>query len=371
MSTKKDKFSIKDHLFMEIALDLAKARDGLTGTNPSVGCVIVKDDEIISIGQTSLKGRPHAEYNAIKNCNVNLKGSRMYITLEPCNHYGVTPPCTNLIIKSNISEVVYSIKDIDKRVCGKTYKILSSKKIIVKTGLLKNKIKHFYNSYFYNREKKLPYVTGKIAISKNNLIFSKGSKKITNTLSDKFTHYLRYKNDSIMISYKTLNKDNPKLSCRLKKMKKFSPRRIVLDNKLDLNVKSYLFKTTNKDNTVIFYNEADKSNIIKFKKNKITLIKSNINNDKKFDIKVIMKKLYNLGCRTILVEGGNDLTNYLLKKRFFNEFYLFKSQKKLSKLVEYKEFDGLKILKQTYKNKLKLKTNFGKDTVILYKNKNV
>ena len=353
---------------MELALDLAKAREGHTGTNPSVGCVIVKDDEIVSIGQTSLNGRPHAESNAIKDCNVNLKGSKMYITLEPCSHYGETPPCTNSIIRSNISEVIYSIKDIDKRVCGKTYKILSSKKIRVKTGLLKNKIKHFYTSYFYNRKKKLPFVTGKIAISKNNLIYSKGNKKITNALSDKFTHYLRYKNDSIMISHKTLNKDNPKLNCRLKNFKKFSPRRIVLDNKLDLNVKSHLFKTANKNNTVIFYNEANKSRIFKFKKDKITLAKSNINNNKKFDFKIILKKLYNLGCRKILVEGGNDLTNYLLKKKLFNEFFLFKSPKKLSKLVEYKEFNGLKILKQSYKNKLKLKSNFGKDIVTLYRN---
>ena len=368
MSTKKDKFSLKDQLYMELALDLAKAREGRTGTNPSVGCVIVKDNEIISIGQTSLKGISHAEYNAIKDCNVNLRGSKMYITLEPCSHYGKTPPCTNSIIRSNISEVIYSIKDIDKRVYGKTYKILSSKKIKVKTGLLKNKIKNFYNSYFYNRKKKLPYVTGKIAISQNNLIYSKGNKRITNILSDKFTHLLRYKNDSIMISHKTLNKDNPKLNCRLKNLKNFSPKRIVLDNKLNSNIKSYLIKTVNKDNTVIFYNEANKSKIIRFTKNKIIPIKSIINNNKKFDIKVIMKKLYNLGCRKILVEGGNDLTNHFLKKKLFNEFYLFKSPKILSKLVEHKKFSGLKILEQTYKSKLKLKTNYGSDTITLYKN---
>ena len=368
MSTKKDKFSIKDQLYMKLALDLAKARDGHTGTNPSVGCVIVKDNEIISVGQTSLKGRPHAEFNAIKNCKKNLKGSKIYVTLEPCSHFGDTPPCTNLIIKAGINEVIYSIKDIDKRVCGKTNKILSSKKIKIKVGLLKNKIEQFYNSYFYNRKKKLPYMTGKIAISKNNLIYSKGNKRITNARSDNFTHYLRYKNDSIMISYKTLNKDNPKLNCRLKYLKKFSPKRIVLDNKLDFNVKSYLFKTANKDNTTVFYNEAIKSKINKFRRNKIDLVKSIINNDKKFNIKIIMKKLYILGFRKILVEGGNDLTNYLLKKKLFNEFYLFKSSKKLSKYVEYKEFNGLKILKQNYKNKLKLKSNFGKDTITLYKN---
>jgi diaminohydroxyphosphoribosylaminopyrimidine deaminase / 5-amino-6-(5-phosphoribosylamino)uracil reductase len=368
MSTKKDKFSFKDQFYMEIALDLAIAREGHTGTNPSVGCVIVKNDKIISIGQTSFSGRPHAEINAIKNCIESLKGSKMYVTLEPCCHYGLTPPCTTAITKSKISEVIYSITDIDKRVCGKTNKILRSKKIKVKIGLLKNKIEKFYNSYFFNRKNKLPYVTGKIAISKNNLIYSKNNKKITNIHSDNLSHFLRYKNDSIMISYKTLNKDNPKLNCRLKNLKKFSPKRVVLDNKLDLNIKSYLFKTADKDNTIVFYNEADKSKILKFKKSKINLIKSKINKNKKFDIKIIMKKLYNLGCRNILIEGGNDLTKYLLKKRLFNQFYLFKSSKKLSKLVEYKEFNGLKILKKIYKNKLKLKSNFGKDSVTLHRN---
>ena len=368
MSIKKDKFSIKDKLYMELAIDLAKSREGQTGTNPSVGCVIVKNDNIISIGQTSFGGRPHAEHNAIKNCTESLMDSKMYVTLEPCNHYGITPPCTQAIIKSRITEVIYSIADIDKRVHKKTKKILISENIKVKSGLLKNKIKNFYGSYFYNRKKNLPFITGKIAISKNNLIYSKNNKKITNALSDKFTHYLRYKNDSIMISYKTLNKDNPKLTCRLMNLKKFSPKRIILDNKLDLDIQSYLFRTSNNKNTIIFFNEADKSKVAEFKKSKINLIKSNINKDKKFNIKMIMRKLYKLECRNILIEGGNDLTTFLSKKKLFNEFYLFKSSKKLSKLVEYKEFKGLKILNQKYKNKLKLKSNFGKDTVILYKN---
>jgi diaminohydroxyphosphoribosylaminopyrimidine deaminase / 5-amino-6-(5-phosphoribosylamino)uracil reductase len=366
MSTKKDNFSIKDHFYMELALDLAKARKGLTGPNPSVGCIIVKHDKIISIGQTSFDGRPHAEYNAINNCTEKLEGSKIYITLEPCCHYGKTPPCTKLIINSKISEVIYSIKDIDERVHGKANKILSSKKINVKSGLLKDKIMQFYSPYFYNKKYKLPYITGKIAISKNNLIYSKGFKKITNTLSDKLTQYLRFSNDSILISYKTLNKDNPKLNCRIKNLEKFSPKRIILDNKLDLNTKSYLFRSAKKDNTIVFYNKASKSKINQFKKN-LCLVKSTINKDQKFDFKIIMKKLYNLGLRNILIEGGNDLTNYLLKKKLFNKFYLYKSSKMLPKLDDYKTFNGLKILKHKYKNRVRLKSNFGKDTVILHK----
>jgi len=368
MSTKKDKFSNKDKLYMDLALDLAKSREGHTGPNPSVGCVIVKNDKIISIGQTSINGRPHAEYNAIKNCNENIKGSKMYVTLEPCCHHGKTSPCTSAIIKSNVSEVIYSINDIDQRVSGKSKKILNSKKIIVKKGLLRKKITEFYNSYFYNKKNKLPFITGKIAISKNNLIYSKGNKRITNSLSDNFTHLLRYKNDSIMVSYKTLNKDNSKLNCRLKSLKNFSPNRIILDNKLNLNTKSYLFKTVKKNNTIIFYNEANKSKIKEFKKNKIILIKSKISKDKKLDLKIIFKKLYDLGSRNILIEGGSELTAYLLKKRLFNKFYLFKSKKVLSKMTDYKEFTALGILKKNYKNILNLKSNFGKDTIILYKN---
>ncbi len=368
MSSKKDKFSSKDKLYMELALDLARAREGLTGTNPSVGCVIVKNDKIVSIGQTSYNGRPHAESNAIRNTVDNLKGSTMYVTLEPCSHHGVTPPCTSTIIKSKINKVFYSVVDVDKRVKGKTFKILKSKNIDVYKGLLKNKVNEFYTSYFFNRRKKLPFVNGKIAVAKNNLIYSKNKKKITNYQSDKFTHLLRYKNDSILISYKTLNKDNPKLTCRLEKLEKFSPKRIILDNKLETNTKSYIFKTANKHNTIIFYNEADKSKILKFKKKKILLIKSRINNQKKFDISVILKKLYNLGCRNILVEGGNDLTKDFLKRKTFNNFYLFKSSKILSKFYEYKEFNGFDILNNNYRNKTKIKSNFGKDTITLYKN---
>ncbi|MDA7594388.1 bifunctional diaminohydroxyphosphoribosylaminopyrimidine deaminase/5-amino-6-(5-phosphoribosylamino)uracil reductase RibD, partial [Candidatus Pelagibacter sp.] len=120
MSTKKDKFSNKDKIFMKLALNLAKARHGLTGVNPSVGCVIVKNNEILSIGQTGFDGKPHAEFNAIKNSNENLEDAKMYVTLEPCSHYGKTPPCTNIIIKNKIKEVVYAVEDIDKKVKGKT-----------------------------------------------------------------------------------------------------------------------------------------------------------------------------------------------------------------------------------------------------------
>ena len=367
MSTKKDKFSKKDKKYMSLALSLASARHGLTGENPSVGCVIVKNDEVISIGQTGYNGRPHAEYNAIKNSTEILEGSKMYVTLEPCSHYGKTPPCTNIIIKNRIKEVVYAVEDIDKKVKAKTLKILQSKNILVKKNLLKKEVNNFYIPYFFNRKNNLPYVTGKIATSKNNLIYSKGTKRITDIHSDKLTHFLRYKNDSLMITYKTLNEDNPKLDCRLEGLNRFSPKRVILDNNLRMKTNSYIFKTANKNNTIIFYKKANRSKISIFKKNGIQLIKSNLSKNNKFDLKSVLKKLYSLGCRNLLVEGGNDLTKSILKKKLFNQFFLFKSQKILSKLVPYKDFNGFKDLTQKYRNKSKINTQLGKDSITLYK----
>ena len=367
MSTRKDKFSKKDKKYMSLALTLASARHGLTGENPSVGCVIVKNDEIISIGQTGYNGRPHAEYNAIKNSNEALEGSTMYVTLEPCNHYGQTPPCTKEIIKNNISKIIYSVNDVDKKVKGKSLKILKSKNIIVKKGLLHEEITDFYKTYFFNRKNKIPYVTGKIAMSKNYLIYSKGAKRITDIHSDKLTHFLRYKNDSLMISYKTLNQDNPKLDCRLKGLNKFSPKRIILDNNLETNINSHIFRTANKTNTIIFYNNVNKKKITLFKKKGIQLIKSNLIKNSYFDLTLVLKKLYKIGIRNILVEGGDDLSSSFLKNKLFNEFYLFKSQKNLSKLVAYKDFNCFKYLSQKYKNKKKINTQLGKDSITLYK----
>ena len=367
MSTRKDKFSKKDIQYMGLALNLARSRHGSTGKNPSVGCVIVKNEEIISIGQTGYAGSPHAEYNAIKDSITSLEGSKMYVSLEPCSHFGRTPPCTNEIIKNKISEVIYSIEDIDKKVKGKSFKILKSKNINVKKGLLKKEISNFYKPYFFNRKNKIPYVTGKIAISKNNLIYSKGTKKITDIHSDKLTHFLRYENDSLMISYKTLNQDNPKLDCRLKGFNKFSPKRIILDNNLETNINSHIFRTANKNNTIIFYNNVNKKKITLFKKKGIQLIKSNLIKKRYFDLKLVLKKLYKIGIRNILVEGGDDLSSSFLKNKLFNEFYLFKSPKSLSKLVAYKDFNCFEYLSKNYKNKKKINTLLGKDSITLYK----
>ncbi len=367
MSTKKDKFSIKDKNYMNLAINLARVRQGLTGVNPSVGCVITKDDDIISIGQTGFNGRPHAETNAINNSLQNLSGAKMYVTLEPCNHYGKTPPCTKSIIKSGIKEVFYPINDIDNKVKGKSFKILIKKNIKVSKGLLKNETMDLYESYIINRKYKLPFVTAKIAISKNKLLYSEKVKRITNQSSDKLSHYLRYKNDAIMISSKTLNIDNPKLNCRLSGYEKFSPKRIILDKDLNINLSTYIFKTAKKNNTIIFHCSSDHSKIKILKKKGITLIKSRLNFKKRFNLKIIFKKLFSLGIRNLLVEGGEKITKNMLKNRLINQFYLFESLKTLPKTKKHVIFTSNNILNRNYKVKSMISSKLAKDKITIYK----
>ena len=367
MSTKKDKYSLKDKEYMKIALNLAIVRRGLTGDNPSVGCVVTKNDEIISIGQTGYSGRPHAEHNAIKNSFIELRGSKMYVTLEPCNHYGLTPPCTNTIIKSGISELIYSMDDIDKKVRGKSFKILSKKNIKVKKGLLKEEAKKVYESYIKNRKKKLPFITAKIAVSKNKLIYSSSIKRITTKKSDKLSHYLRYKNDAIMISSKTLNVDNPRLNCRLKGYEKFSPKRIILDKNLEIRLNSYIFKSAKKDNTIIFYNSSNYKKIKILKKKGFMVIKSQLDHKGLFDLKMILRKLFNHGVRNLLVEGGDKITKKMLKNKLINQFYMFKSLKNLPKSRKHVIFTSKNILNSDYKIRSKIGSKLAKDIITIYK----
>ena len=245
---------------MKIAINLAKNRVGLTGVNPSVGCVIVKNNKIISTGQTGINGIPHAEQNAIDKAKENLINSKLYVTLEPCSHFGKTPPCTNLIIKNKIKNVIYGMDDVDERSKKKCIKIFKREKILVKSNFLKKEVQSLYKSYIYIKKKNLPYVTGKIACSKNYVINAK-NKYLTNNHSLNVSHLLRYKNQGILISYKTLNKDNPILNCRLKGLENYSPIRFIIDKNLDIKLSSKIVKTSSKYKTIIFYN------------NKITKIK--------------------------------------------------------------------------------------------------
>ena len=365
MSLKKDRFNSFDKKYMKFAIDLAINQNGLTGTNPSVGCVIVKNKKILSYGVTHINGRPHAETIALnKNKNKNY-GSTIYLTLEPCSHYGKTPPCTKAIIKSKVKNVYYSIEDSDLKCFKKSKKILNSKKISTNSGLLNKKVKKLYKNYNYVKKNKLPYVIGKLACS-SNLFILKNNKLITNEHSRKIGHLLRYKNQGVLTSYKTINKDNPKLTCRIKGLENFSPIIIIIDKDLKINMNSYIVKKANKNDTFIFHSSKNLNKINNLKKNKIKLIYIDINIYGYFDLKKLFRKIYEMGVHNLLVECGKLLTSNILAKKLFNEFYLFKSNKNINNKDAINVKDINKSLYKTFKNKNNVNTYLDKDSLIHY-----
>jgi len=366
MSTKKDKFSPQDHYFMNLAINLAINRNGLTGLNPSVGCVIVKNNKILSFGQTGFNGRPHAEFDAIKNCNKkDLKSSTIYITMEPCTHYGKTPPCANLIIKSNIKKVIYSINDSDKRTANKAYSFLKSKKIIVSKGLLKSETKKIYKKYFLHKNIRKPYIAAKIACSNDYFISSK-NKYITNAYSRKVSHLLRYYFDSILVSSKTANLDSSKLSCRINGLENHSPRRLIIDKDLKINKKSAIINDDKKHNTVIFHNSKDKKKLKHLSLKGVKLNYTDLDSHNEINLKKVFSKAYNMGIASIIIEGGKTLTKSILKDKLINEFYLFKSKKKLGKFGKNNIFDFKKKITYFLKKKENIETFLDGDEITRY-----
>ena len=365
MSSKKDKFTSQDRFYMNLAINLARGQDGLTGLNPSVGCVIVKNKKIISHGVTNINGRPHAETIALNKNKKNIKGSTVYLTLEPCTHYGKTPPCINALVKSKVKKVIYSIDDRDPRTFKKAKKILKLNKILTKSGLLINETKNLYKSYNYIKKNKFPYITGKLACS-SNLHILNNNTHITNEHSRKVSHLLRFKNQGILTTYKTVNSDNPKLTCRIYGLEKFSPVKIIIDKNLKIKLNSYIVNNSMKGKTIIFHNSKNFSKI-KFLKNKgIKLINFNLGNNKNFDLKKIFKKIYNLGIHTLLIEAGKTLTYNIISQKILNEFYLFKSDKILNNKHKIKVLDVKKQLDKEFKNKYFVNTYLDKDKLIHY-----
>ena len=255
----------------------------------------------------------------------------MYATLEPCSHYGKTPPCVNSIIKSRVSRVFFSVNDPDKRTFLKSEKILNKKGIRVSKGLLKNDSLKFYKSYILNKKKNIPYLASKIALSKDLYSKDKAKKWITNKLSRGRVHLLRSIHDSILTSLKTVKDDDPMLNCRIKGLEKYSPCRFILDKNLDIPIFSKIVKSSKKYKTIIFHNSEKINKIKLLKRREIKMIKISLNKDKTFDLKKVLNKIFILGYSRVFLESGYKLNYSFLKLGLINTFYLFVSDKFLKK----------------------------------------
>ena len=337
---KQKKSNLNKKHFLKLAFEQAKNNLGSTGSNPSVGCVIERNGSIISSGYTSLNGRPHAEHIALKN-KINFKGANMYVTLEPCSHYGKTPPCTSMIIKKKIKNVYFPISDFDIRSSNKSYEILKKKNINVKKNILKHFAKDFYYSYFLNRKKNLPLIDAKIALSNDYYSVNKRSKWITNIHSRKRGQLLRSFYDCVISTSKTINKDNPKLDCRIKGLENKSPTIIIIDRFLKIKKNLNLIEKRG-INIFLFTSTTNKNKEIYLRNKGVKILKTKMNN--KNDFSKIFKKLYNMGFSRIFVESGVTFLNYLIKNSFIHNLFIFNSMYNLKK-------NGLNKLDKLFVNK--------------------
>jgi diaminohydroxyphosphoribosylaminopyrimidine deaminase/5-amino-6-(5-phosphoribosylamino)uracil reductase len=319
-----------DKFFMNLALSLAKRNIGKTGSNPSVGCVIVSNNnEILSTGVTGIGGSPHAEYNALKKIKKGNRKLILYTTLEPCSHIGKNPSCVKGIVDARVSKVIIALKDKNPLVNGKGIKALKKHKIDVVLGVLEKEALPIYSSFFYHMKTGKPNINLKIASSADGKTALKNgkSKWITNQLSRNYGHRLRSLHDGIMVGINTVLIDNPSLDCRLPGLEVFSPTRIILDSRLRIPLNSKIVKTGNNINTFIFTakNPPQKKMEI-LESNGIKVIEaSKSKNGLSFER--VLTKLGKLNLQNILIEGGHKLIATAFASKHLKDVYWFSSEK--------------------------------------------
>ena len=319
---------INHNFFLDLAFQLAEKNLGNTGLNPSVGTIVVKNQTVKSSGVTSINGRPHSEFNALNKIK-NTIGSTLYTTLEPCTHQGKTPPCINIIIKKKIKNVYYAFEDPDTRTFKKAKIILNKKGI--KTKLIQSKkYKNFYKSYFINKKNKIPFISAKIAFSKDNLTINQKKKWITNEFSRKVSHLLRHQHNAILSTSKSINTDNSILNCRINGFNNNKPDLLIVDLNLKLKKNLLLNKILDKRKTFLITLKINKKKTVPYKKKGYKIILVDCLKTKK-DFNLLYKKLYKMGYSRILVETGLTFLNTLIKNKLINNLYIFKSNNNLKK----------------------------------------
>ena len=347
-----------------LAHDIAKKKFGETFPNPTVGCVIAKNSKIISKAVTNYSGRPHAEEIALTKAGEKSKGATMYVTLEPCFHSSRNGSCTDQILRSGIKEIFISAPDPDLRTNKKSIKKLRKNKILVNVGLDKKKTYKLNKFFFKSIKKKQPFTKVKLAISKDEKIAWSNykSKWISNQFSREYAHKLRYFSQAILTTSKTIIKDNPRLTVRLKKKIEIHLPIIILDKNLRIPLSSNILKDISKKRIIIFTskNNNKSKNLTKLG---CELIFCKTNKDNKLNLKNIFKKIYSLKISDIMVEAGGILFTDLLKNKLVDEIHIFKSKITIGEngkpAIWGKKLNNLKLSVQETRK-------FGSDTYLNY-----
>jgi diaminohydroxyphosphoribosylaminopyrimidine deaminase/5-amino-6-(5-phosphoribosylamino)uracil reductase len=330
---KKDTFD--DNYYMGIAIRLARKGIGKTSPNPMVGAVIVANGKIIGQGYHKRCGDHHAEINAINSTKKNIKGSTFYITLEPCSHYGRTPPCVDALIQENPERVVVGSLDPNPEVNGRGIKILRSKGIKVDVGICESECRQLNEHYFKFVKTGMPYITVKYAQTLDGRIATKSgdSQWISSEASRRYVHHLRGINDGIMVGAGTVAADNPQLTVRHVKGK--NPFRIIVDSKLRIPIKSSVLTDINSHLTIIATtSSAPTVKITAIKKLGVEVWVARKERDGRVSLRDLLKKLGKREIVSVLVEGGSEVITSLLKANLVDKMIIPIAPKIIGKGLE-------------------------------------
>ncbi len=317
---------IRHEKLLNETLRLAKKGMGFVSPNPMVGSVIVRDGNIVAKGYHHYYGGDHAEVDALKKAGSHAKNAVVYVNLEPCSHFGKTPPCAEALCRAGVSEVIVGDVDPNPRVAGRGIKILRDSGIKVTTGVLTEKCRELNKVFYKYMQHGIPYVTLKLAMSLDGRITDKPGQAVpvTGIESRRRVHRFRSWNDSILVGMKTAVIDDPELTVRLVKGR--SPKRIVLDPKLDCPVNLKLFNKNEKTETVFFCNQtASPDRIKKYENAGAGVIQLDGRNPNNVDLKTVLKKLGDDGISSLLVEGGANIASSFLAAGLVDYCYLFYS----------------------------------------------
>ncbi len=309
---KKD--TLDDSYYMGIAIRLARRGVGKTSPNPMVGAVIVANGKIIGQGYHKKCGDHHAEINAINSAKKNIKGSTFYITLEPCSHYGRTPPCVDALIQENPGRVVVGSLDPNPEVNGKGVKILRSKSIKVDVGICESECMQLNEHYFKFIKTGMPYITVKYAQTLDGRIATKSgdSQWISSEASRRYVHRLRSMNQGIMVGAGTVVADNPQLTVRHVRGK--NPFRIIVDSKLRIPIKSSVLTDANVCLTIIATTSSvSAAKMAAAKKCGAAVLVVKKDKNGKVSLRDLLRKLGKREIVSVLVEGGSEIITSLLK----------------------------------------------------------
>lgn len=309
------------------ALHLADQARGHCAPNPCVGAIVVRNNQIIAQGYHHGPGKPHAEAEALQQAGSNAKGASLYITLEPCCHYGRTPPCTDAIEAAGIKNVYYAFDDPNPQVRGLSQQHLEKRGIEV-TKVSVDKVNEFYQSYQYWWQHKRPWLTIKLAMSLDGKIAGSEGKTIMITGSEcqRFTHQQRLRSDAILTSVNTIIKDNPQMNVRVSAQPQAKPVYII-DTQLQIPENAYIWNTA-KSLTLLHSEQATQAKIQAVIQKGARCIAINTNGTR-LDLSQVLHIIGLDGIQDLWVEAGGRLTQAFLEERLVQRAYFYVAAKSL------------------------------------------